>query len=310
MKTKRTFTLAGSGLAVAALLLATDPDVSWIKLPFGMATASALLGLLTPFLVLWLAHLARKWLHPYVDLEQAWRTSLGHPVGAGLAAVAGAIIVSALLGLFGRPARASEIPPQALPYLPMLSAEVQTHWPGHPLPSYFGGLIEHETGPCPQGRQCWKPTARLKTAREEGAGFAQITRTWTSDGRTRFDALAEMRQAHPALQELDWSNVYQRPDLQLRVLVLKSRGDWRWLGQPAAMEFVDLAYNAGRGRVLQDRRACGMTAGCDPAQWAGHVERTCTASRAPIYGTRSACDISRHHVADVMCRAQHYRGVI
>lgn len=309
-KHRRTATLAGSCFAVAALLLATDPDVAWLKLPFGMATASALLGLLTPFLVLWLAHMARKWLHPYIDLEQAWRTSLGHPIGAGLAAVAGALIVSALLGLFGRPARASEIPPQALPYLPTLRAEVQAQWPAHPLPAYFGGLVEHETGPCPRGRQCWQPTARLKSAREEGAGLGQLTRAWRADASTRFDALAEMCQAHPALRELDWATIYQRPDLQLRALVLKSRDDWRWLGQPAALEFVDLAYNAGRGRVTQDRRACAMTSGCDPARWAGHVERTCTASRAPIYGTRSACDISRHHVADVMQRARHYVGVL
>lgn len=172
--------------------------------------------------------------------------------------------------------------------------------------AYFGGLVEHETGPCPGGRKCWRPTAQLKTAREEGAGLGQLTRAWSPDGRLRFDALTEMRSRHPVLAELDWATVYHRPDLQLRALVLKSRDDWRWIGAGARIEFVDLAYNAGRGRVSQDRRACGMMEGCDPAQWWGHVELTCTAGRAPIYGTRSACDISRRHVSDVLNRAAKY----
>lgn len=297
--------LLGGSVAVLVTLLATDPARGVTTGLLVMSTAVGLLAVL-------FAHLARKALHDYpeADMRKLFGKAGEHPIGAGLALIALAIVSSALLGLFGRAAHAAEIPPQALPYLPTLRAEVQAQWPAHPLPAYFGGLVEHETGPCPRGRQCWQPTARLKSAREEGAGLGQLTRAWRADASTRFDALAEMRQAHPALRELDWATIYQRPDLQLRALVLKSRDDWRWLGQPTALEFVDLAYNAGRGRVTQDRRACAMTAGCDPARWAGHVERTCTASRAPIYGTRSACDISRHHVADVMQRATHYTGVL
>ena len=45
---------------------------------------------------------------------------------------------------------------------------------------------------------------------------------------------------------------------------------------------------------------------CNPDRWHGHVEHTCTASRAALYGTRSACDISRHHVHDVFARAPKY----
>ena len=257
-----------------------------------------------------LAHLARKALHDYpeANMQNLFRMAGSDPIGAGLALIALAITLSALLGLFSRQAHAEGIPRQAEALLPVLQAEIHREWPGHVMPNYFGGLIEHESGPCPTGRKCWLPTAQLKTAREEGAGLGQLTRAYTVDGRTRFDALAEMRAAHPALAELDWATIYHRPDLQLRAVVLKSRDDWRWIGPGARIEFVDLAYNAGRGRLLQDRRACAMTAGCDPTQWTGHVEKTCTASRVPIYGTRSACDISRHHVADVLARATKYAG--
>lgn len=302
----RHLVLTGGSAALVVLLLATDPDR-------GVTTGLMLMSIAVGLLAVLFAHLARKALHDYpeADMRRLFGKAGEHPIGAGLALVALAIILSGLLGLFGRAAHASTIPAQAEPLLPVLQSEIDQAWPGHPMPAYFGGLVEHETGPCPIARNCWRPTARLKTAREEGAGLGQLTRAWTKDGQLRFDALAEMRNRHPALAELDWATVYQRPDLQLRALVLKSRDDWRWIGSSALIEFVDLAYNAGRGRVSQDRRACGLTAGCDPTQWWGHVERTCTASRAPIYGQRSACDISRHHVHDVVRRlAPKYRQAL
>lgn len=296
--------LLGGSVALLAVLVATDPDR-------GVTTGLLVMSIAVGLLAVLFAHLARKALHDYpeADMRKLFARAGEHPIGAGLALIALALVSSALLGLFGRAAHAQGIPPQAQPMLPVLQAEIRSAWPDHPQPAYFGGLVEHETA-CPRPSQCWKPTAQLKTAREEGAGLGQLTRAWSPDGRLRFDALQEMRAAHPSLVELDWATIYQRPDLQLRALVLKSRTDWRAVGPAARVEFVDLAYNAGRGRVSQDRRACAMTAGCDPAQWAGHVERTCTASRAPIYGTRSACDISRHHVADVLRRAEHYTGVL
>lgn len=292
--------LLGGSVALVVLLLATDPAG-------GVSTGLLLMSLSSGLLAVLLAHIARKALHDYpeADMRVLFRRAGEHPIGAGLALVALSLTLSALLGLFGRQAHA-QVPPQAEPLLPVLAAEIAREWPGHAAPAYFGGLIDHESA-CPRPRSCWRPTAQLLTSREEGAGLGQLTRAWRPDGSTRFDALAEMRERHPALRELDWATIYQRPDLQLRAIVLKSRDDWRWLGRPP-LEFVDLAYNAGRGRVTQDRRACAMTAGCDPARWAGHVERTCTASRKPIYGTRSACDISRHHVHDVLLRAKRYEG--
>lgn len=292
--------LLGGTVAIVAALLLTDPAG-------GVSTGLLLMSLGSGILAVLLAHIARKALHDYpeADMQRLMRKAAEHPIGAGLALVALSITLSALLGLFGRQAHAG-VPPQAEPLLPVLAAEIQREWPDHVMPSYFGGLVDHESA-CPRPRSCWQPTAQLKTAREEGAGVGQLTRAWHPDGRLRFDALHEMRAAHPALRELDWATIYQRPDLQLRAMVLKSREDWRWLGQPP-LEFVDLAYNAGRGRVTQDRRACAMTPGCDPTRWAGHVEKTCTASRARIYGQRSACDISRHHVHDVMARAARYAG--
>jgi hypothetical protein len=300
--------LAGGSAAVLATLYWTDPDG-------GISTGMLLLSLVVPLIAVAFAHLARKALHDYpeADARRLFGRAGEHPIGAGLALVALALVTSALLGLFGRAAHAG-VPPQALPYLPLLQAELRQHWPGMPMPAYVAGLIDHESA-CPRASSCWRPTARLKSPREEGAGLGQITRAWRPDGSLRFDALAEMRDRHPALAEWSWANVYQRPELQLRAVVLMSRDLYQALAAVQAplerLRMADAAYNGGLAGLQRERRACGLQQGCDPQRWTGHVERVCLKSRAPLYGTRSACDINRHHVHDVVdVRAPRYAGMI
>lgn len=305
------FLLGGSALVLSALYL-TDPDQ-------GITTGMLLLALVTPLLAVGFVHLARKALHDYpeADARSLFRKAGEHPIGAGLALIALAIVAYGLMGLFGGMARAQDvrtfIPPQADVHRLTLKIEQVQHWRDHPKPETLPALIEHESCISLKHSRCWNPRSKLKSAREEGAGFGQITRAWHPDGRLRFDALAELRERHPALREWDWANVYDRPDLQLRAVVLKSRDDFRALAVVAdpmeRLAFADAAYNGGLGGVQRERRACGLKAACDPQRWWGHVEQTCLKSRAPLYGTRSACDINRHHVHDVLkVRAPKYRG--
>jgi hypothetical protein len=241
---------------------------------------------------------------------------------AAVAAAASGIALGlglAMVGLiYSPPAKsfslAKDIPAQAAQYLPLLGVQARELLPAVP-PEYFGALIEHESG-CPSIKSmCWKPTARLKSQREEGAGLGQLTRAYRADGSLRFDSLTESRRLDPrGLNDLRWDTVYQRPDLQMRVMVLMTRSNWNRIttltpDPHLRLQLTDLAYNAGLGRVLNDRRACGLTSGCNVDVWHGHIERTCTASKKPLYGTRSACDISRHHVHDVVgVRMPKYKG--
>lgn len=300
------FLLLGSAL-VLAVLFATDPDE-------GLLTGFWALSIAKGVVAVGFAHLARKALadYPEADMRTLFRLARGSATGAGLALVAQAIIILGLLFLFGGNARA-DVPERARQYLPMLKAEQVARWPAHPWPPLLGGMVEQETCRSLTHAMCWSPTARLKSQREEGAGLGQLTRTWRKDGTQRFDALAELRDLHPALRELSWATVYQRPELQLRALVLKSRDDFQALGQIRSivnrLVFQVAAYNRGRGAVQDERRLCQVTTDCDPQQWWGHVERTCTASREPIYSGRSACDINRGHVLKVVeVRAPRYKG--
>lgn len=306
--------LLGGSLAVMAALYFTDPDN-------GITTAMLLLSLVTPIIAVAFGHLARKALHDYpeADARSLFAKAKEDPVGAGLALMALAVVFLGLMILFSGVARAQDvrtyIPDGANTYRVTLKAEQLQNWPDHPRPNYIPALIEHESCISLRHSRCWNPTSKLKTSREEGGGLGQITRAWSADGRLRFDALQEMKDRHPALREWSWSNVYSRPDLQLRAVVLKLRDDFqalRVIADPVArLEFVDAAYNGGRAGVQSDRRACQIKPGCNPQQWFGHVEHTCTKSRRALYAGRSACDINRHHVHDVTrVRAPKYRGWI
>lgn len=300
------FLLLGSAL-VLAVLFATDPDEGLLTGFWALSVAKGLVAVV-------FAHYARKALmdYPDADMRSLFRLARGSATGAGLALIAQAIVILGLLFLFGGNARA-DVPQRARQYLPALKAEQNARWPSHPWPPMLGGMVEQETCLSLAHSKCWSPLAQLKTQREEGAGLGMLTRAFHPDGRTRFDALSELKDRHPALRELTWANVYQRADLQLRALVLKSRDDFHTFDPVRSivnrLVFQVAAYNRGVGGIQAERRLCQVTADCDPQLWWGHVERTCTASRQPIYAGRSACDINRSHVQKVVeVRAPRYRG--
>lgn len=146
----------------------------------------------------------------------------------------------------------------------------------------------------------------MKTQREEGAGWGQITRAYRQDGTLRFDALFEMKTKYPKeLGEWSWSNVYDRPDLQAKGLILMMKDNYQTFRPLAANDiegyaFADSVYNGGPRDLNLARRACGLSPGCDPKYWFGHVEKFCMKSKTALYGQRSACDINTHHVDDVL----------
>ncbi len=173
-------------------------------------------------------------------------------------------------------------------------------------------MIEHESCISLTHPRCWNPSSRLKSASEEGAGLGQITRAYNQAGQVRFDALAEIRDKHSVLRELNWGNVYTRPDLQIRAVVLKMKDNYqyylRYTDVENSLAFADAAYNGGIGGLDNERRACKITTGCTPAAWFDNVEKLCLKSKAALYGQRSACDINRHHVKDVLItRAPKYK---
>lgn len=225
-------------------------------------------------------------------------------------------ILLAILLFVGLQAHAYDVrtyvPAQAPTYLNMLKVEVDRAMPGHSEPSYFGGLVEQESCISLTHSKCWNPRSRLKTSREEGAGFGQITRAYRN-GHLRFDSLTDNKRVIAGLADLSWGNVYARPDLQLRLMVgMVKQCDVRLrqvvANDAARYQMCDAAYNGGVGGVLNERRACAMSRNCDPQKWFGNVEAHCLKSRRVLYGQRSACDINREHVRSTfMLRRNKYK---
>lgn len=196
------------------------------------------------------------------------------------------------------------IPPQAFNYKHIIENELNKNFPYLYNYNYIPSLIEHESCIGLKHRRCWNSLSRLKTAREEGAGLMQITRTYRKDGSIRFDKLSELRDMYKEeLKEAKWATIYQRPDIQIRAGILMLRDDYKRLysveDKESRLQMVDAAYNGGIGGLLKERRACGLSKNCNPDLWFDNVEKFCLKSKEVLYGTRSACDINRYHVSDV-----------
>lgn len=285
----------GSGLALWASLY-SDPDG-------GLATLLGALALAQGLWAVAASHLARKWLmdYPEADMRRLFARASESPTGSGLALIAIAITSFGLMMIFAPRAKADTLPIGFIKYGAVLKAEQVRYWPDHPRPALLAALVEQESCVSIKSKGCWNPAVKLKTAREEGAGMGMVTRAYRADGSLRFDALAGLRNQYSGdLAELSWNNVYTRPDLQLRAMVLMSRDNAsQFRTSPSMLEFGDAAYNGGASGTQKERRACKLTPGCDAGLWFGNVESHCLKSRQPLYGGRNACDINREHVRNV-----------
>jgi hypothetical protein len=247
-------------------------------------------------------YLIRKALMPG-DSREAWDRAMLGNVGAAIAWAAMALLTAILFLAIAPRAIASDyrpvLPGNAAKDLPVLADEIGLLWPDLTMASVLAAQVEQESG--------WKPSARLKTEREEGAGYGQFTRSYRADGSLRFDALAEVASMDPSLKHWTWADRYN-PRMQLRAVVVKNRGCYWRVAKLAADDYntlamCDSAYNGGEGGLMAERRLCGQTAGCDPARWFGNVERTSTKSTAKWHGYgMSARDINRTHVVNVMVK--------
>ncbi|MFA5510853.1 MAG: lytic murein transglycosylase [Candidatus Kapaibacterium sp.] len=199
------------------------------------------------------------------------------------------------------------VPSGAEVYAPVLVEKQRAVWPAAPEPWTLAGLVEQESCISLTHSRCWNPRAELRTSREYGFGFGQVTVAYNANGTVRFNKFEELRAAHDSLRAWTWANRYD-PGYQLTAVVEMNLDLWRRVAAaPGATvkdqwAFVLSSYNGGLGSVLQDRRLCSNTRGCDPARWFGHVENTSLKSRTPQpgYGGRSWFDINRSHVSNVI----------
>ena len=190
---------------------------------------------------------------------------------------------------------------------PTVYKEYKKFGPRDMYPWYFYSLIEQESCITLTHSKCWNEKSQLKNSRENGIGLFQLTRAWDKNGKLRFDTLTDLSRKYKDLKELNWNNVLNRPDLQIRAGILLSKENWNKLS-PVTDVFerhamADAAYNGGINHVLKERTACGLLKGCDPQKWFGHVEKITTVKsqkKIAAYGNRSVWTINREHASLVM----------
>ena len=198
----------------------------------------------------------------------------------------------------------STVPQGAVQYLPQLVDAQRTIWPDAPTPAFLAAQIEQESCITLAHPKCWNPRAELKTKRENGVGFGQFTRAYRADGSIRFDKIAELAAAHMTLKGWSWSNRYNA-HYQIMAIVEMDKAIYARQKEAATrrdrLSFTLSAYNGGEGGVLQDRRLCSNTRGCDPNRWLGHVANTSLKSRTPHPGyKKSFYKINREYVTNIL----------
>lgn len=118
----------GSVLTVAVLMF-SDPNG-------GALTAATLIQLATALIAVGFAHVARKALFDYIDLQEIFTKAKSSAVGAGLVFLGSCLVISALLGLFGGQVHAATVdtyvPTNAKVMLPILQIEKDRLWADHP----------------------------------------------------------------------------------------------------------------------------------------------------------------------------------
>lgn len=198
------------------------------------------------------------------------------------------------------------IPPKAFDYRDTLFQEVNRYVPEIPDYNFIPSIIEHESCISLKHSKCWSPNAELKTSREQGVGFFQLTRAWNPDGSLRMDTIQGLKNRYTThLKELTWNNVKDRPDLQFRagiLLMMENLNKLDMIEDPTEkMAFLAAMHNGGNWPI-KERRTCGLKAGCDPQKWFGNVENACMRSKKPManYGNRSICDIAKAYPRDVI----------
>lgn len=107
-----------------------------------------------------LAHSARKALFDYAHGREAWLKAIQHPIGAGLAFLGLCFLAGVLVLAFTGFARAQPVPAAAQALAPLVTQEIDQHWPQAPRRSYVGALIEKESCITLQHRTCWSTPPR------------------------------------------------------------------------------------------------------------------------------------------------------
>ena len=200
----------------------------------------------------------------------------------------------------------TKLPPNASKYLPLLREVANRKWADFHTPSIFAALTEKESCRTLKHSKCWTPYAELKTAREYGFGFGQLTITYDAAGKVRFNKFEEMKKLDSDLRNWEFADRFNA-EKQFIALVVLNHLNYKALSKVKTKTETDrvammlAAYNGGLGGVTSEIKLCRNTSGCDPERWFGNVETTTRKSKVRPNGYGSSfADINRLYPFDIL----------
>jgi hypothetical protein len=199
---------------------------------------------------------------------------------------------------------ASKLPKGAKQYLPLLSEILWKEWPNLSNKTTLAAQVEQETCISLTHSRCWNPKAELKTSREYGFGFGQITTSYKQDGSTSVDNFSAIKKLDKRLSGWEWDNRYD-PNTQMLALVVYDKYIYNRIpkafSEQDQLAFTFASYNGGLGGLLKDRRICQSTKGCDPNKWFDNVEKNSWRAKTKVGGYgKSFFEINREYVRNIL----------
>jgi len=164
---------------------------------------------------------------------------------------------------------------------------------------YIFAQIEQETCISLRHKKCWSPYAELKTKREYGFGFGQITITKRYNNFIYFKKLFRKY-----LYKWNWKDRYN-PYYQSLTLILYDKYLFRKVYNLANDNynrfcFMLSSYNGGFGWLLKDILYCKRIKSCNPKIWFNNVEKYSIRRKYKIYKRLTSFDINRIYVKNIM----------
>jgi len=171
-------------------------------------------------------------------------------------------------------------------------------WPDLHPKYILAAQIEHES--------LWNPKAELKTKREYGFGFGQLTIAYKPDGVTeRFNKFNEAKSKYSELKGWLWKDRYN-PKMQIIFVVKENRLLFeKFKGQSGDhitnLALMQSAYNGGSTLLLREIAMCSADAKCNAKIWFCNINKKAARStvKQPGYG-KSFHDINRDYITNVM----------
>lgn len=161
----------------------------------------------------------------------------------------------------------------------------------------------------------WKQYATLRTSREYGFGFGQLTIAKNRKGEIRFNKFAEAKRKYKELQQWAWKDRFN-PKMQIMFIFKEDKFLYKKFEKKSYDHTTNLAlmlsaYNGGSYYLYKEIEKCRKDPACNHMIWYGNIETKAARSTKKYKGYgKSFFDINREYVKTIMYkRINKYKEV-